>query len=198
MYGALSQNDTATPRCARRSAVSDSVREPLNRHIRIRLEGLGRASQRPGGQCDGTSGDALPETDRALGEHTGQADPCQPPCPTRRSPPLSAFRRPEFGVIAAGVVHGRTPIAGGHKAPSVPTTATSHARQRTAAYIISAVLRCGRWILEQRALTCGARSPGGVLVEPSALVVHCSLSSLAAVDDCCVNQRRDQSRDKTR
>src|ERR1700694_106373 len=37
MYGAISQNDTATPRWARRSAVSDTVREPVNRHTTMTL-----------------------------------------------------------------------------------------------------------------------------------------------------------------
>ena len=35
--GARSQNETATPRCARRSAVWDKLREPVSRHTAITL-----------------------------------------------------------------------------------------------------------------------------------------------------------------
>jgi len=37
MYGAVSRNDTATPRSARRSAVCDAVRAPLKRQTTIAL-----------------------------------------------------------------------------------------------------------------------------------------------------------------
>src|SRR5271163_1315114 len=37
IYGAVSQNDQATPIWARRSAVGDEVREPENRHATIAL-----------------------------------------------------------------------------------------------------------------------------------------------------------------
>lgn len=37
IYGAISQNETTRPRCARRSAVSDRVRSPVNRHTTITL-----------------------------------------------------------------------------------------------------------------------------------------------------------------
>jgi len=43
MSGAVSQNDSATPSWARRSAVSDSVREPVNRHTTIELARLSAA-----------------------------------------------------------------------------------------------------------------------------------------------------------
>ena len=103
-YGASSQKLTATAFWARCSAVSDSVRDPVNRQTTMTLaSALDGTAQRPADQGDGARAVSGDQTERRPRPSSRPATPR--PASARTGPPVATrCRLPFSGCCAAAVV----------------------------------------------------------------------------------------------